>query len=237
MNGLAARSPDIVKILLFVGIAYTLITTVWHFVSGPDRGEQQQPIAGVDRTNANSPGVDVQSIIGANIFGDISAAPIVEKDPEPSNEPAKETRLPLTLLGVFRPKTLRNLLLSSPKKAKQDCAMAWARRCQATQSSLRFTPITSSCAGLELEKLCAFQRATTCSVRWMSRSQINPIRLDRAPRGRPRSRHPFAAWVIKAQPVAEKSRLEAHLRALPQLRHERLWLSIATSLQQTRKAR
>lgn len=102
MNGLAARSPDIVKILLLVGIAYTLITTVWHFVSGPDRGEQQQPIAGVDRTNANSPGVDVQSIIGANIFGDISAAPIVEKDPEPSNEPAKETRLPLTLLGVFQ---------------------------------------------------------------------------------------------------------------------------------------
>jgi len=226
MNGLAARSPDIVKILLLVGIAYTLITTVWHFVSGPDRGEQQQPIAGVDRTNANSPGVDVQSIIGANIFGDISAAPIVEKE--------RDYRL--HCLAFFRPKTLRNLLLSSPKKAKQDCAMAWARRCQVTQSSLRFTPITSSCAGLELEKLCAFQRATTCSVRSTSHSQINPIRLDHAPRGRPRSRHPFAAWVIKALPVAEKSRLEAHL-ALPQRRPERLWPSIATSSQQTRKAR
>ena len=102
MNGLAARSPDIIKILLFAGIAYTLISTVWHFVSGPARDSVQQPIAGVDRSNPIDRAVNVQSIIGANIFGDISAAPIVEKEPEPSNEPAKETRLPLTLLGVFQ---------------------------------------------------------------------------------------------------------------------------------------
>ncbi len=102
MNGLVARSPDIVKILLIVGIAYTLATTAWHFVSGPVQGGNQQPVAGVDRTRANRPAVDIQSIIGANIFGDISAAPVVEAAPKPSNEPAKETRLPLTLLGVFQ---------------------------------------------------------------------------------------------------------------------------------------
>ena len=75
---------------------------MWHFVSGPDRDSAQQPVAGIDRSSTIARVVDVQSIIGANIFGDISAAPPVEKDPEPSNEPAKETRLPLTLLGVFQ---------------------------------------------------------------------------------------------------------------------------------------
>jgi len=75
---------------------------VWHFVSGPDRASVTQPVAGIDRSNTINRAVDIQSIIGANIFGDISAAPPVEKEPEPSNEPAKETRLPLTLLGVFQ---------------------------------------------------------------------------------------------------------------------------------------
>jgi len=102
MNGLAARSPDIVKLLLIAGIAYTLISTLWHFLSGPEQSGQQQPIAGVDRSSRSTAAVDIQSIIGANIFGDISAAPLVEKEPEPTNEPAKETRLPLTLLGVFQ---------------------------------------------------------------------------------------------------------------------------------------
>ena len=105
MSGLAARSSDIVKvlkILLVIGIAYTLITTVWHFISGPDRAPSEQRIAGVDRSASRSPAVNIQSIIGANIFGDISAAPVVEKETKPSNEPAKETRLPLTLLGVFQ---------------------------------------------------------------------------------------------------------------------------------------
>ncbi len=102
MNGLAARSPDIIKILLFVGIAYTLISTVWFFVSGPQRDGSQQPIAGVDRSATTARVVNIQSIIGANIFGDISEVPVVAEEPEPSNEPAKETRLPLTLLGVFQ---------------------------------------------------------------------------------------------------------------------------------------
>jgi len=102
MNGLAARSPDIIKILLFVGIAYTLISTVWHFISGPDRDGSQQAVASVDRGQLKTAAVDIQSIIGANIFGDISAAPPVEKETETDNEPAKETRLPLTLLGVFQ---------------------------------------------------------------------------------------------------------------------------------------
>lgn len=103
MNGLATRSADIVKILLIVGIAYTLATTAWHFVSGPVQSAEQQPVAGIQRSGSGTTAaVDIQRIIGANIFGDVSAAPVEEKVVQPTNQPAKETRLPLTLLGVFK---------------------------------------------------------------------------------------------------------------------------------------
>lgn len=101
MNGLAVRLPDIVKILLALGIAYTLISTIWHFISGPEQATLQQPSASVQRGPSKAPAVDISALINANIFGDISAAPAVE-EVKPSDEPAKETRLPLTLLGVFQ---------------------------------------------------------------------------------------------------------------------------------------
>jgi len=102
MNGLAARLPDIVKILLIIGIAYTIATTIWHFVSGPEQPSIVTSDAPVSRSANAGSVVDVQSIIGANIFGDVSAAPVEAAEPEEDDTPARETRLPLTLLGVFQ---------------------------------------------------------------------------------------------------------------------------------------
>lgn len=102
MNALAARSADIAKILLLVGIAYTLGTTVWHFVSGPTVAAPAAVTNAVVRDQPSAPAVNWQDIASRNIFGIAGAAPVQTKVVEPTNKPAKETRLPLTLLGVFQ---------------------------------------------------------------------------------------------------------------------------------------
>ncbi len=102
MNGLTARSADIAKLLLLVGIAYTLATTVWHFVSGPTVAQPAALTDAVIRDQPGTPTLNWQDIASRNIFGVAGAAPATTKVIEETNKPAKETRLPLTLLGVFQ---------------------------------------------------------------------------------------------------------------------------------------
>jgi len=102
MNSLAAKSADIAKILLLVGIAYTLITTVWHFVTGPTVAAPAAETNAAARNQPTTPTINWQDIAERNIFGIAGAAPAPRAAAETINKPAKETRLPLTLLGVFQ---------------------------------------------------------------------------------------------------------------------------------------
>jgi len=85
------------------GLAYTLVSTAYYFIAGPAL-EQAGPAAGPTRETQGSTGlppVGWQAIAQANLFGTLSKA--APKPAEPVvQEVARETRLPLTLLGVFR---------------------------------------------------------------------------------------------------------------------------------------
>lgn len=102
MNSLAAKSADIAKILLLIGIAYTVITTVWHFVSGPTVAAPTAVTSDAVKSPQAGPVINWEDIAARNIFGLAGAAPVEQKAAQPTNKPAKETRLPLTLLGVFQ---------------------------------------------------------------------------------------------------------------------------------------
>jgi general secretion pathway protein C len=101
VDSLASKSVDIIKLLLLVGIAYTVATTLWYFISGPTT-DAVVPVSGA-RTiaNPNQPQITWQDIARINMFGVVGAQALVEAPPE-QQETAKETRLPLTLLGVFQ---------------------------------------------------------------------------------------------------------------------------------------
>ena len=102
MNGLLSRSADIVRILLIIGIAYTVATTVWHFVSGPTQSVPAQAAAIVRSQQGAAPAGNWQDIAKGNLFGIPGAEPVETKVVKQDTAPAKETRLPLTLLGVFQ---------------------------------------------------------------------------------------------------------------------------------------
>ena len=101
VGNLASKSIDIIRLLLLVGIAYTVATTVWYFISGPTIGVVAQGNSAGTTASPDQTQITWQDIARINMFGVVGAQPLVETQVE-QQETAKETRLPLTLLGVFQ---------------------------------------------------------------------------------------------------------------------------------------
>ncbi len=95
MSSLANRLVEPSKILVIVGIAYTLASMGWYVASGPTPSplEAPRPVAPSGASSTASP---VASIVAANLFGraDTNTA-------APAAYDAPETRLRLTLEGIF----------------------------------------------------------------------------------------------------------------------------------------
>lgn len=97
------RALDLGRWLIMAGIAYTLVSTAYYFLAGPAQ-EAPGPSANPTQSTNNATGlpqVGWQTIAAANLFGKLSKAAPKEAEPV-VQEVSRETRLPLTLLGVFR---------------------------------------------------------------------------------------------------------------------------------------
>jgi general secretion pathway protein C len=81
------------KILIIVGMAYTLATTGWYIVSGPSSA----PVAAKKSVASGARGPTIEEVIGFQMFGKADAAATT-----PAVFDAPETRLKLTLEGVFQ---------------------------------------------------------------------------------------------------------------------------------------
>jgi general secretion pathway protein C len=93
---LADRLVEPAKILIIIGIAYTLASAGWYLVSGPAPATLTDAKATSGRA-AVKPTLSVADIIARNLFGKANAdagTPVVYDAPE--------TRLRLTLEGVFQ---------------------------------------------------------------------------------------------------------------------------------------
>ena len=95
MQRVALKLAEPAKILIVIGIAYSLAQSGWYFVSDPQLqtiGDTPQAIGGGNRPAPLS----VREIIDSNLFGDgLADAPASLDDSPP------DTRLRLTLEGVF----------------------------------------------------------------------------------------------------------------------------------------
>jgi general secretion pathway protein C len=96
VQSVALKLAEPAKILIVIGIAYSLAQAGWYFVSDP----QLQPIGDAPQTIAgrNHPApMSVRDIIESNLFGDAIGSAARTLDDHPP-----DTRLRLTLEGVFR---------------------------------------------------------------------------------------------------------------------------------------
>jgi len=92
---IANKLVEPAKILIIVGIAYTLATTGWYFVGGPT--SQSPAIAAA--TGVEGPATpSLEDVVGYELFGKADAEQVVAA---PTTFDAPETRLKLTLEGVF----------------------------------------------------------------------------------------------------------------------------------------
>ena len=94
----AAKGAALTRMVILAGIAYTMASTALFFVPA------QQPVAPAveaaptaPQAPRGEPTVDIDTIVEANFFGDAEAAAAEAA----AAKPAVETRLPLTLNGVF----------------------------------------------------------------------------------------------------------------------------------------
>jgi len=93
---LALKFAEPAKLLIVIGIAYSLAQAGWYFVSGP----QPQPLSATTGPVGTSSGpapLTVAQIVQRNLFGDAGAIDAGVTDQAPP-----DTRLRLTLEGVFR---------------------------------------------------------------------------------------------------------------------------------------
>jgi general secretion pathway protein C len=94
---LAARFVEPAKIILIIAIAALLANTLWYFFSGPDVNavtKVEKKIRPATRTS-----LSIEQIAAMNLFGQATDVP---QTVEPSAFDAPETRLRLTLEGVFQ---------------------------------------------------------------------------------------------------------------------------------------
>lgn len=97
MQRLALKFAEPAKIVIVIGIAYSLAQAGWYFITGP----QPQPIGTSATTTrqANGPApLSVAELIQRNLFGDAGAATGAAL----LDEVPPDTRLRLTLEGIFR---------------------------------------------------------------------------------------------------------------------------------------
>ena len=98
LKNVAARAATPARWLIVLGMAYTLASTVL-FIAAPQEAVSLQPESTVESVSQDEhPAADLESIVGANLFGDAGANQSVAA-PAPAS--LVETRLPLTLHGVF----------------------------------------------------------------------------------------------------------------------------------------
>ncbi len=92
----AGRLVEPAKILIIVGIAYSLATAGWYLISGPVPAPLTDAKATTGRTASKST-LSVADIVARNLFGKANA-----DGAAPAVYDAPETRLRLTLEGVFQ---------------------------------------------------------------------------------------------------------------------------------------
>jgi general secretion pathway protein C len=91
----ANKLVEPVRILIIVGIAYTLAVSGWYFFSPPTNKDAQAVTRGAP---AETRGADVSRIAARNLFGETGVQPVAT----PRVFDAPETRLRLTLEGLFQ---------------------------------------------------------------------------------------------------------------------------------------
>jgi len=100
VQALAARLAEpATKLLLIVGIAYTLASTGWYFFSDPTPTPVDD--ARGKTVRSTRPTISLDQILAANMFGKANATSVVPKD-------VPETHLKLTLEGVFNAEDTQN---------------------------------------------------------------------------------------------------------------------------------
>jgi len=96
VHPLALRLVEPLKLALIVGIAYTLAATGWSFFSDPVPTTFDGPAKSAARTPVET--LSIEQIVAAHLFGITDAT----TSAAPAAFDAPETRLKLTLEGVFR---------------------------------------------------------------------------------------------------------------------------------------
>jgi len=96
LQQLSTRLVEPAKILIVIGIAYTLATTGWYLISGPVPTPLDAP--GAIKSGSNTPqrSWSVAQIAAQNLFGKA-----LGNDAAPAAYDAPETRMNLTLEGIF----------------------------------------------------------------------------------------------------------------------------------------
>jgi general secretion pathway protein C len=95
LHSLATRLVEPAKILIIIGIAYTLASAGWYLISGPTPAPLTDPK--VTSRPAGKASLSVADIVAHNLFGQSADTGVV-----PAVFDAPETRLQLNLEGVFQ---------------------------------------------------------------------------------------------------------------------------------------
>ena len=100
LDNIAARAATPLQWLIVLGMAYTLASTVLFLAAPPEFAsvEPRQNAAAI--AGRARPGVDLDGIVNANLFG-VAHARDAQAEAAAASEATVETRLPLILHGVF----------------------------------------------------------------------------------------------------------------------------------------
>lgn len=96
INAWAAKAMELLRWALVVGIAYTLASTAMFFTSGTPEAASAPQAAAPSLSPKAAASADLDAILKASLFG---RAP--DDEQAGALQPTAETRLPLTLQGVF----------------------------------------------------------------------------------------------------------------------------------------
>ena len=96
INAWVAKVLEPLRWALVIGIAYSLASTAMFFISGTPETVAAPKAAAPSQSNRATASVDLGDILKANLFG---RAP--DDEQARALQPTEETRLPLTLQGVF----------------------------------------------------------------------------------------------------------------------------------------